>query len=186
MSWAQLLEIPRLLRRHAFTDEPDRCHRSIPMPRVVFLEVTGFILSPSLTKQCGSLGLCPELVGVLWRYLPSLCEDSLYLLKKKKDRSSPPMPQDSRCHFVPAQGFRVTTCCAGLGVFQNLFAVWLMRTAFEKRLRARGPQARCSGGSRSPAGWPGAGWPAPRLAAVGLVIWDAGSPAPACRFHPLA
>lgn len=96
------------------------------------------------------------------------------------------MPQDSRCHFVPAQGFRVTTCCAGLGVFQNLFAVWLMRTAFEKRLRARGPQARCSGGSQSPAGWPGAGWPAPRLAAVGLVIWDAGSPAPACRFHPLA
>lgn len=180
-----LLEIPCL----PHSDEPDWCRGSIPSPRVVFLEVTGFIFISLPDKSMWKVGVVSKLVGVLWQCLPSLYEDSLFFVKKKKKRMGPPhlCPRTSGVISCPRQGFRVTRCCTGLRVFWNPFAVWLMRTAFENWLRAWGPWARCSDGSPVPwqGGWVLGGW----LRGWGLLVWwfgTAGSPATAYRFHPLA
>lgn len=80
VSVPMLLEIPCL----PHSNEPDWCRGSIPTPRVVFLEVTGFIFISLPDKSVWKVGVVSKLVGVLWQCLPSLYEDSLFFVKKIK------------------------------------------------------------------------------------------------------
>lgn len=138
---------------------------------VAYLEVIDFIFL--LTNQCGRLGLFPELVDVLWGYFSSLYEDSFYL-SKKMDGPSPPMPQDRRCNLMPMarlqsdQSAVLDLVCSEIHL--QSWCEQHLKISSGLRIHRRGALIDPQSLGRV------AEWPALRLGAVDLAIWDSRQP----------